>query len=352
MRITTLVVFYLVVLYLVVLACCPSLQRLAAQEKSVRPGINESFDEPDVGQFVERFESEGREVYDHREEIIAACDFKPGMVVADVGAGTGLFTRMIAPRLGERGRLYAVDIAKKFVEHVEATCREEGLANVQGVVCKPDSVELPEDSIDLAFICDTYHHFEFPYKTMRSIRRALRPDGQVVLVEFHRQEGKSSDWILGHVRANQETFVSEIKLAGFEVVEEQDFLKTSYWMRFKKSARKTGSGHTADSLEEVKNLLADKTALLIDVREQDEWDAGHLAAAKLLPLSTLRGASAEKLSDAVSQILPRDKIIYCHCRSGGRVLAATPILERLGYDIRPLQSGFSALVEAGFDPAE
>lgn len=325
---------------------------LLAQEKSVRPGINKSFQKPDVTQFVERFEREGREVYDHREEIIAACDLKPGMMAADIGAGTGLFSRMIAPQLGERGKLYAVDIAKEFVLHVETTCQAAGLANVKGIVCKPDSVELPQDSIDLAFICDAYHHFEFPYKTMRSVHRALRPGGQVVLVEFHREEGKSSDWILNHLRADQETFVNEIKLAGFEVVGEKDFLKTSYWMRFKKSPRKTDSGHTTDSLADVKKLLADKTALLIDVREQDEWEAGHLTTAKLLPLSTLRGESAEKLSDTVSELLPHDKIIYCHCRSGGRVLAATPILERLGYDIRPLKSGFEALVEAGFDRAE
>jgi ubiquinone/menaquinone biosynthesis C-methylase UbiE len=325
---------------------------LLAQEKSVRPGINKSFDKPDVANFVERFEREGREVYDHREEIVTACDLKPGMIVADVGSGTGLFTRMIAPRVGGRGRLYAVDIAKEFVKHVESTCKERGLANVKGVVCQPDSVELPDDSIDLAFICDTYHHFEFPYKTMRSVYRALRPGGQVVLVEFHREKGKSSDWIMNHVRANQETFVSEIKLAGFEIIDEKKFLKTSYWMRFKKSLRKTDSGHTADSLADVKKLLADKTAMIIDVREQGEWDAGHLAKAKLLPLSKLRGEPADRLLDTVSEILPPDKIIYCHCRSGGRVLAATPILERLGYDIRPLKAGFSALAAEGFKTAD
>lgn len=341
-----------VVLGLLGLTTCWCSHQLFAQEKSVRPGINASFEKPDVANFVERFEREGREVYDHREEIIAACELRPGMVVADVGSGTGLFTRMIAPRIGQRGRLYAVDIAKEFVEHVESTCKEAGFANVTAIVCKPNSVELPDNSIDLAFICDTYHHFEFPYKTMRSVYRALRPGGQVVLVEFHREMGKSSDWIMNHVRADQATFVNEIKLAGFEIVDEMKFLKTSYWMRFKKSPRKTDSGHTSDSLADVKKLLADETAMLIDVREQGEWDAGHLELAKLLPLSTLRGEPADKLLNTVSAILPPDKIIYCHCRSGGRVLAATPILERLGYDIRPLQAGFSALAAEGFDTAD
>ena len=325
---------------------------VTGQEKSVNPGINKSFQQPDVANFVERFEREGREVYDHRKEIVEACRLKPGMVVADIGAGTGLFTRLMARQVGDRGRVYAVDIAKEFVDHIEATCQQAKLTNVQGVVCKADSVELPDASIDLAFICDAYHHFEFPYKTMRSVYRALRPGGEVVLVEFHREEGKSSDWILKHVRANQETFVNEIKLAGFAVVEEDDFLKTSYCLRFKKSTRKTQSGHTADSLADVKRMLADKTAVLVDVREPMEWDAGHLAAAKLLPLSTLRNEPTEQLPATVSKIVSRDQIIYCHCRSGGRVLVAAPILEKLGYDVRPLTAGFDSLVKAGFKTAD
>ena len=99
-------------------------------------------------------------------------------------------------------------------------------------------------------------------------------------------------------------------------------------------------------------LLADKTAMLIDVREPGEWNAGHLAAAKTLPLSTLRGTSDEELSNTVSKLIARDKIIYCHCRSGGRALLATSILERLGYDIRPLRSGFSEMIQLGFEKAE
>ena len=60
-----------------------------AQENSVKPGINDSFQDPNASQYVERFEREGREVYDQREKIIEACEIKPGMVIADVGAGTG-----------------------------------------------------------------------------------------------------------------------------------------------------------------------------------------------------------------------------------------------------------------------
>lgn len=168
-----------------------------AQDESVNPGINDSFADPDPKTFVERFEREGREVYDNRETIVTELDLKPGMVVADVGAGTGLFTRLIAPGVGPEGKVYAVDIAQRFVTHTLLSCRARGWKHVEGIVCDQDDAKLPENSVDVVFICDTYHHFEYPLKTMQSIRRALKPDGRVYLLDFERIEGVSSDWILG-----------------------------------------------------------------------------------------------------------------------------------------------------------
>lgn len=207
----------------------------SAQDESVRPGINDSFQNPDVPQYVERFESEGREVYDQREKIIEACELEPGMVVADVGAGTGLFTRLLAQQVGADGKVYAVDIADEFVEHIVEATKKEGLNQIEGVVCEPDSVNLPPASVDVVFICDTYHHFEFPYKTMASIHRALKPGGRVVMVEFARIEGTSSEWIMGHVRAGEEVFTREIEESGFEKVDVvKEFFKESYLVRFRR----------------------------------------------------------------------------------------------------------------------
>jgi predicted methyltransferase len=206
-----------------------------AQQKSVNPGINKTFETPVVSEFVERFEKEGRDAFDHRHEIVATMGLKAGMAVADIGAGTGLFTRLFSSAVGPSGRVYAVDISDEFVEHIEKTAREQKVKNIVGVVCKPDSVALPPASIDLAFICDTYHHFEYPHKTMRSVHKALRPQGQVVLIDFHRIEGKSSEWTLNHVRAGQEVFTKEITDAGFKQVDEKkDLLEESYFLRFVK----------------------------------------------------------------------------------------------------------------------
>ncbi len=205
-----------------------------AQQASVKPGINDSFETPNVPQFVNRFERDGREPYDLREEILLACQLQRGMVVADVGTGTGLFTRLFAERVGEGGQVFAIDISDEFVEHVRQSCAEAGVSNVSPLICDPDNVRLPPNSIDLVFICDTYHHFEFPQRTMESIHRALRPGGTLVLIDFHRIEGVSSDWVLNHVRAGQDIVKAEVTGSGFEFVEFVDVLKENYFLRFRK----------------------------------------------------------------------------------------------------------------------
>ena len=84
---------------------------------------------------------------------------------------------------------------------------------------------------------------------------------------------------------------------------------------------------------------------MLDVREPEEWQAGHLAGAGLLPLSVLeKGGTLQ----AYAQVLPKDKIIYCYCLAGGRCMEAAAILQPLGYDVRPLRSGYPQLVKAGF----
>ena len=106
--------------------------------------------------------------------------------------------------------------------------------------------------------------------------------------------------------------------------------------------------HTKDSTDAVKKAVADDKAVLLDVREKSEWDDGHLKDAKLLPLSVLKaGAKAED----VAKIIPKDKVVYCHCGSGVRCLKAADELKKLGYDVRPLKDGYKDLLKAGFAPA-
>lgn len=209
---------------------------VTAQQQSVRPGINDAFRDPDVAEFVGKFETESREVYALRNEIVAACSLKPGQMVADVGAGTGLFTGLFADAVGPDGRVIAVDISQKFVDHIREKARAQGRKNIDAVLCSADSVNLSPESIDVAFICDTYHHFEFPFSTMRSLAEAIKPGGVVVVVDFRRIEGVSTAWVLSHVRAGQEVVEAEIVKAGFaRIAERKDLLKENYFVMFRKN---------------------------------------------------------------------------------------------------------------------
>jgi phage shock protein E len=106
--------------------------------------------------------------------------------------------------------------------------------------------------------------------------------------------------------------------------------------------------HTKDSLDTVKANLKEGKALLIDVREQREWDAGHLKGAILMPQSKLN--QDEKLPDLL-KLLPKDKIIYTHCKAGGRALMCGDLLKAKGYNVRPLKPGYDDLIQAGFEKA-
>jgi len=110
----------------------------------------------------------------------------------------------------------------------------------------------------------------------------------------------------------------------------------------------SAAGHTKDPLPAVQQAVTAGQAVIIDVREPDEWAGGHIAGARLVPLSTLeQGVDPARLA----QLLPKDKIIYCHCLAGGRCLEAAAILGPLGYDVRPLKQGYPQLIQAGFPAA-
>lgn len=206
-------------------------------EQSVKPGINDKFIDPElnVDSFVKRFEMESREVYLLRDKILAACEIEPGDTVADVGAGTGLFSRMFSQSVGETGWVYSVDISARFLEHINREATKNKIQNITGVLCAENSINLPPKSVDVIFICDTYHHFEYPKSTLASIKKALKPDGHLIVIDFERIPGKTRKWTMGHVRAGKEVFRGEIQTAGFKLVDDKWIkgFKENYFLKFK-----------------------------------------------------------------------------------------------------------------------
>lgn len=189
-----------------------------------------------VEEWVDRFEGESRAVYARRLAIVEALDLTPGDDIADIGAGTGFFSYLFAKAIGEDGTAYAVEISPGFLEHLRTQKVDRALSNLEVVAGTDRSVALPSASIDVAFICDVYHHFEHPQDSLASLMDAVRPGGELVLVEFHRIPGVSSDFILGHVRAGRSVFQAEIEAAGFRFVEEIPIngLDDNYVLRFER----------------------------------------------------------------------------------------------------------------------
>lgn len=207
---------------------------LLAQEQSVRPGINEHYRQPDFAAWVERFEHEGREVYDKRMQIVEAVDLREGMQVADVGAGTGLFSKLFSAAVGNSGKVYAEDISEGFIRNIDRVAREKGLSNVVTVMGTDKDTRLPVNTMDRVFVCDTYHHFEYPQSMLASIRQAMKPDAMLIVIDFVKQRGVSSEWVMNHVRADKPTVIKEIEAAGFQLTREENFLRTNYFLVFSK----------------------------------------------------------------------------------------------------------------------
>ncbi len=212
--------------------------KLAAQRSPVPEGINDNFLNPDLDpeEWLQRFEVESREVFAGRESILKAVNLQPGMSIADVGSGTGLYIGPFSNSVGEEGRVFAIDISPKFIDHIQRRIKADELHNVQPVLSNERSITLEEGVVDRVFICDTYHHFEYHKDMLASIRSALNPGGELILVEFDRIPGKSREWLLTHVRADKATFRGEIEAAGFEFIEEVSVpqFEENYLLRFRK----------------------------------------------------------------------------------------------------------------------
>jgi SAM-dependent methyltransferase len=135
-------------------------------------------------------EREEREQEERGDLLLRELGLKPGMAVADVGAGTGYYARRIAPLVGSSGIVYAVDVQPEMIQMLGDLAKKANLPNIKPVLCTVDNVKLPDASIDLAIMVDVYHELEFPFEVMESVVRALKPGGRVVYVEYRAEDPK------------------------------------------------------------------------------------------------------------------------------------------------------------------
>lgn len=210
----------------------------ATEFPTVPAGINDRFLDPELNpdEWVNRFEVESREIYACRDQIVKAIDLSEGQTIADIGAGTGLFTGLFSKSVGAEGKVYAIDISPRLIAHLEQRVAEEKLSNVVVVRNDATSTQLVTQKVDRAFVCDTYHHFERPDAMLKSIHRSMNDGGELVVIDFERIPGHSRDWVIGHVRAGKDTFRAEIEASGFDFVKEVkvDGFEENYLLIFRR----------------------------------------------------------------------------------------------------------------------
>jgi ubiquinone/menaquinone biosynthesis C-methylase UbiE len=127
-----------------------------------------------------------RDKEEHTEKLIEALNIKPDEVVADIGAGTGYFTRRLAQKVGSRGKVFAVDIQPEMLTLLTNSLRN--FTNIHAILGTISDPKLPTASLDTVLMVDVYHEFSQPYEMMEAICKALKPGGRVIFVEFRAED--------------------------------------------------------------------------------------------------------------------------------------------------------------------
>ena len=133
-------------------------------------------------------ERETRESEERTDILLRALNLKQGMVVADIGAGTGYLSRRMADNVGATGIVYAVDVQSEMIGKLKTLSKN--YPNIKPVLSTPNDIKLTANSLDMAIMVDVYHELAFPYEVAHSILSALKPNGKLVLVEYRAEDDK------------------------------------------------------------------------------------------------------------------------------------------------------------------
>lgn len=190
-----------------------------------------------VQERIARYERPDRDEWQKPEEIIRALEITGGMIVADIGAGSGYFSRRLARAVGPSGKVYAVDIDREVLAYLQREAQRQGLNNVQIVIAREDDPLLPKNEVDLAFFCDTTHHIRDRVSYYRRLREALKEGGRLAIIDFPPE---------AHARGfcprrpedlvSREQVIREAQEAGFELIQEFTFLPRQYFLLFRKKS--------------------------------------------------------------------------------------------------------------------
>jgi len=188
---------------------------------------------PNVTEYLDRLERPERDQDQKPAQVVEALALKPGMSVADLGSGSGYFTRRFVEAVTETGKVYAIDVEPEALKYAEdSLVHMHRPYEVEFILARSDNPKLPVESVHLVFVCNTYHHLEDRSTYFRNIRSALKPGGRIAIVDFYHDE-RSGD--LGFPKKHlvaRDRVVEEMTVAGYRLVKEHSFLPKQYFLEF------------------------------------------------------------------------------------------------------------------------
>jgi ubiquinone/menaquinone biosynthesis C-methylase UbiE len=186
---------------------------------------------PSVMEYLHRLDDPERDQYQKPAQVIDALGLTHGMHVADLGAGSGYFTRRFVEAVGETGKVYVIDVepeALKYVEHRLVQMHRPFKAEF--ILARPDNPKIPVESVDLIFICNTYHHLEDRTEYFRNLKSSLRPGGRIAIVDFYHDDRSGELGFPKRHLVAKEKVLEEMREAGYRLVKEHTFLPKQYFL--------------------------------------------------------------------------------------------------------------------------
>ncbi len=215
---------------LLALASCGS----ASVNEADQQAAADDKEEANIELWLDRLEVNSRELYAARNAVVDALSLNIGDRVADIGAGTGVYTLLMAEKVGAEGAVFAVDIEPRFLKLINQRSSDLDLTNITAVLSRETSITLPPKAVDIAFICDTYNYFNEPEAMMRTVHEALSSNGRLYIVDLDLTPDHPKS---AHIRVGKEALAQEIESFGFKqiAVVKVEGLSEAYMLAFEKN---------------------------------------------------------------------------------------------------------------------
>lgn len=184
----------------------------------------------DPKSYIGALEDPQRDAYQKPHEVLSALRLKPGEAIADIGAGSGYFTFRLSHFVGEKGKIYAVDVSPDMILYINRRMRDLKVNNVISILADPDDPLLPDRAVNRFFFSESWHHIENQTKYLALMKRMLKPGGEVVMIDFHKRELPIGPPL--EMRIAREDLIKQMEKNGFRLAKEHTFLPYQYFLVF------------------------------------------------------------------------------------------------------------------------